>query len=235
MQGNPQPPTLNQRLDRLEKSNRRWRAVALMAAIGFSGLLFGQAVRPGGSMTLDELIIQDSQGRRRIRMYTRKGDARLELYDKQGKLRIASIAAADNRAAIVQYDAHSQERIVHGTGSAERNSRASVEHYDAQGNPRVAVYTQGSSRSGIDLYDAKQKKRLAAVTQGSESGFFGYDLLGKLRFNFITNQRGDAGLIFKDPAGRNCITVGTNVEGEARYEHWGFDKNEHWTPVRQFP
>ena len=223
------------RLEKLETSHRRWRMVALAAAVGFSGLLLGQTARPGGSMSLEELIIQDARGQRRIRLFTRNSEARIETYDKTGRLRIATVTTADNRAAIVQYDRDAKERIVMGTGGTDNEARASVEHYDAKGKPRLAIYTQGSERSGMDLYDQQQKKRLAAVTEGNESGLFGYDLLGKLRFNFITNRRGDAGLLFKDPAGRNRITLGTNVEGEARYEHWGHDPEGRWKPIRQFP
>jgi hypothetical protein len=236
MEQNVDTNELNRRLDKLETTNRRWRTLALICVLAFTGILAGQAIRPGGSMTLDQLTIQDDQGRKRIKLYTRKGDARLELYDKQGRIRIASISAADNRSAIVHYDASGQERIVYGTGSAARQSRASVEHYDSKGNPRLAIYTQGAARSGFDLYDYKHHKRFAAVTQGAEAGVFGYDVVGKLRYNILTDARGDATMTFKDPVGRNRISLGTDIEGDARYYHWGISKKTgEWAPIREFP
>jgi hypothetical protein len=81
---------LTQRLDRLERENRRWRLAGCLSVLGLVAVaLMGQAM-PGKAAKVveaEEFVLRDAGGIERAALRMEAGSPWLELFDQGGKLR----------------------------------------------------------------------------------------------------------------------------------------------------
>ncbi|MFQ5894499.1 MAG: hypothetical protein ACE5JJ_01585 [Nitrospinota bacterium] len=77
--------TLEERLSRLERQNRRLKQVgALALALLGSILLMGQALPKSRTVEAEKLVLKDPKGRERARLWIDKNGPRLTFYDEKG-------------------------------------------------------------------------------------------------------------------------------------------------------
>jgi len=102
--------TIEQRLERLERTNHRYRwiigglACLMLLLIGVGA---GKQ-QDGGKLVLDELVIRDEEGRKRIRL----NGSLMVLLDANGKKRIVAETLPDGEASINHFDANEKVRIL---------------------------------------------------------------------------------------------------------------------------
>ena len=107
---NGESGSLIERVERLEKQNRRMKQVGA-AALLLAGALFlmGQAA-PKRTVEANEFILKDASGRLRGTWWAHSEGAILELYDSDGKPRIG-LGVNKVGAALSVYNAQSHDKI----------------------------------------------------------------------------------------------------------------------------
>src|ERR1700740_651555 len=91
-----QEHNLNERIERIERSNRRWRLAALLLALGClvlisAGFDFAQPnVMKARTVEAQSFVLRDADGQIRARMAIGDDGPRLNFYDEQGKV-VASV------------------------------------------------------------------------------------------------------------------------------------------------
>lgn len=152
--------TIEQRLTRLEKQNRRWRWTAAALAVTLAaGVLIGQGREEPikREMTLDKLNIMDGNSTSRIVL---EGDS-LFFYDGNGELR-AAIGTTDKGAAqFALRDGKGRTRVLMGVGD---DAGAAINVYDRQRTARIALGTDGRGTAGLRHYDNQQRLRVSTST-----------------------------------------------------------------------
>ena len=129
--------TIEERLAKLERScrHRRWVNFALGAVILLIVGVGAAQDRQGGKMVLDELVIRDKEGRKRILLGVfPNGTASIAHVDANGKVRIGIATSLDGGAGITHYDANDKMRI---TTATLPDGGAFITHYDANGKVRI--------------------------------------------------------------------------------------------------
>ena len=79
---------LSERLERVERDNRRLRRVGAVVVIGFASALLMAQARPNPvvkTVQAEEFIVRDSEGKARIKLGMSDKDPRLTFLDSQGK------------------------------------------------------------------------------------------------------------------------------------------------------
>ena len=100
-------PTLEQRVKKLERQNRRLRRLLLLAPI--AALLLGAAAAElkdwrGDSITAKKLVLIDRDSTDRAALFTNKdGDPVLEFYNKDHSLLLNAGKSPDNGVGFVQF------------------------------------------------------------------------------------------------------------------------------------
>jgi hypothetical protein len=156
---------LNERLERLEKDNRRLKRVGMVAVLIAAGLGAIAATRPTPErITAHEVDIVGSRGNTRIILSASSNSPSIALVDAQGKPRAAVIVSTDGMASISITDAQGHPSVLMGEGSLTLS--------DAQGHPGVgmdveadgsALVTVGPPGTGAAM---NFKDGLSAVTLG---------------------------------------------------------------------
>ena len=166
--------TIEQRMELLERTNRRWRRLACtMAVLIVAGVGIGAAQMNEDELTLRKLVIQDEEGRKRIVLDTN-----------------------ERGASIVHYDANGQGRIRSGTYPS---GNASMTHYDAKEKMRIRSGTHVIGSASTSYYDADEKMRIdSGVFANGEASTTYSDMNGKTRISSGTFTDGDAGTIWME-------------------------------------
>lgn len=154
-------PILMQRLERLERSNRRLKALAACVLVGLAAvLLMGQARPALQTIEAQEFIVKDANGNIRARLGNYAAGASLNLYQESGR---ASLVASGTRGQ----GAHLS--LADATGKIKGLFLLSQE--------AVGVYL-----SPVDATGPPRSPRvvLEALAQGS-GGFAVYDRAGQMR------------------------------------------------------
>jgi hypothetical protein len=99
-------PTLESRIDRLERQNRRqrWLLLGLPAIALLLGASAAQVADwKGKSVTTEKLILVDGDGKERGAMYISKGEPVLELYNADHSLILNAGKSPDNKVGFIQF------------------------------------------------------------------------------------------------------------------------------------
>ena len=151
--------TIEQRMDLLERTNRRWRRLACtMAVLIVAGVGIGAAQMNEDELTLRKLVIQDEEGRKRIVLDTNERGASIVHYDANGQGRIRSGTYPSGNASMTHYDAKEKMRIDSG---AFANGDASTTYSDMNGKTRISsgTFTDGLAGTTWLEYDANGKRQ----------------------------------------------------------------------------
>lgn len=100
-------PDLNERLENMERDNRRWRFGALLLTIGFLGSAGFTAYHRNSSQTLEvqQLVLRDAQGVKRGELgVDRYGVPRLTLMDDKGRETARLEGTLDQSSQLLMYD-----------------------------------------------------------------------------------------------------------------------------------
>ncbi|MGH7860305.1 MAG: hypothetical protein ACREQY_23495 [Candidatus Binatia bacterium] len=102
---------IRERLERVERDNRRLRALALLVVAGAIPLLFTQC--SGGRMVKTEMIvIEDADGKTRASLGLEDEGARLRLYDSNGIRRASLSVAANGDPGLALFDAADRPGVI---------------------------------------------------------------------------------------------------------------------------
>jgi len=157
-----------QRLEKLEKQNRRLRvgggAFLLVAA---SLLLMGQAAPQSKTIEAQEFILRDTSNKQRAKLSLVEDTAVLSLYDAKENVR-ARLVAGD-RPGLLFFDAqrtgpYAKVRLALGVGDMGGGAGDSGPHillFDANGRGRAELFVT-ESRSGLSFHDANGKELFKA-------------------------------------------------------------------------
>jgi len=151
---------LRDRLDRLERGNRRLRRFGLFAFLGVGILFFMGQTSPGVVPEVIEakrFVVKDASGRNLAALGTdRDGAPLLVLTNLDGGLGATLEVTAVRRPALTLYDRTGNSRAIM---SVDSEGSPSLSLTDKTGTPRVglAVATQGSG--GLVLYGDKNTAR----------------------------------------------------------------------------
>jgi hypothetical protein len=152
----PDMYTLCERVERIERQNRRFRLLGGAALAAFGALvLMGQAPVKGRTLEAETIILKDADGKVRLRMETKGHAVLLRLFDRQEQVR-EELAVADKAAYITIGDATGRPRImagVQGEGNADETSLALS---GKNGDPMAELTSTGDT-SGLKIFDAHHR------------------------------------------------------------------------------
>jgi hypothetical protein len=145
---------LRQRLEKLERNNRRlkWLGIAALALV--AGLVTIAATQPvPDKIVAHEFDMVDSTGKIRIRMgLSSEGMPGIVLSDAQGKPRAAMTLSPSGESDIGLSDAQGKPRVLM---SADPSGEPEIDLSDSQGNARVEIGVD-PVMSGISVLDAQK-------------------------------------------------------------------------------
>jgi len=192
--------TMFRRIERLERSNRAMKFLALgaiVASVAFNALPAGSVVFPHGPKRLDA--------------------ESFNLVSPKGVL-LASIGQGPNGGYLAFFDAAGKAEMLVGTSATTGDHTIGVATYDGNalmpgsGKARQ-VWAQNSTTIGNSIYDGNGKVRLSNVTagDGSNAGSFFYDANQTLRAG-IGNGTSGPGAFFEDSTGTARLTQGISAD-----------------------
>ena len=209
------------RLEKLEKQNRRIKQIGALALILVgSVLLMGQAPAQR-TVEANEFIVKDSAGRKRMGLTVLQGGPVLEMFDERGEP--ASIVTSDG---LVFFDSETKR-----FGSAVNRAiltRTGLFFNDRQG--KIVIRLGGSANPDLtsssepeptmSLFDGNEKERLRANANrtGTGAGFFVNDPDGKAVLSLLTDQEKAAiTLLAPDKPLGVTLTLDRNATGLQLY------------------
>ena len=132
VQTEPTTEILVQRLDRLERENRRLKRVGFLVAIGIAAaVLMGQARTAGRVVEAEKFLLRDPSGKPRAQLAVRAdGTSGLALYARDGKPRAGLTVGADGSASPRLNDRDEKNRAVLGVAA---DGRAAMGLFDRDG------------------------------------------------------------------------------------------------------
>ena len=152
--------TIEERMEFLERTIRRWRRIACtMAVLVVAGVGIGAAQMNEDELRLRKLVIEDDKGGDRI-VLDGVADiltSRIHLRDEKGRDRIV-LSASSIEATIVQLDAKGNPRV---RSSTLNHGTARIIHSDANGKTRISsgTFTDGLAGTTWLEYDANGKRQ----------------------------------------------------------------------------
>ena len=169
-------PDLVQRVEKLEKANRRLKLAGVLALTLVGCLLLLGAASPKRTVEAEEFVLRDANGDERARLGITASGSALGFRDANGNLR----AVLSTKGGLILYDAKGDMRLSLG----DLPGGAALLLKDANGVSRVmlSVFDAGAT-AGLLLYDANGKVAvLVAVSpRGRELKLL--DANGKLIFS----------------------------------------------------
>ncbi len=152
--------TLTQRLDRLERENRRLKiagAVLLLAlaAVGVMGQVLPKAVPK--VVEAERFVLRDTRGRTRATLDAEgSGTLALSLYDQNGKIRASLAVEADGTPRLDLVDQNGKQRVAL---NVVKDASALV-LADQNGKGRISLTVLPGGRPDLALSDQNGKTRL---------------------------------------------------------------------------
>ncbi len=152
-----------ERLEKLEKQNRRLRAGGAVFMLAVASLiLMGQAPSQSKTIEAQEFILRDGNHKARAKLSLVEGTPMLSLYDANENVR-ARLVAGD-RPGLLFFDAersgpYAKVRLAIGVGDMGGGPADSGPHFllfDASGRGRAELFVT-DSRSGLFFHDEKGK------------------------------------------------------------------------------
>lgn len=135
---------LGQRLDRLERENRRVKRVGAVVLVGIAAAaLMGQARTAGRKMEAERFVVLDSSGKRRAELGVwPDGWAGLAIFDLDGKGRAGLRLAPDGAPSLALFDPDGKKRA---ELYAEPNNKAGLVLTDKDGKTSFPPGTAAST------------------------------------------------------------------------------------------
>ena len=173
--------SMEERINTLERSARRWRRVTIaMAVLATSSILLAMQSDGPDEIVVRKMTIVDSEGRSRIIlggsglifadeserprivMATLDNDAAaIQHFDPDGRRRIATSTFAQGGASVLHIDPDRRIRMETGTYPG---GEARLTHFDSTGIPRLALSTDPTGSSSIQTSDADGIPRVVIAT-----------------------------------------------------------------------
>ncbi len=154
--------TTEQRLAKLERTNRLWQWLAGTLALLLTALVsMGQVGPVPKELLLKKLTISDGKGGPEIVLVSRNEKAVVAVIDSGGTPRISAAVEKLGFASVAHYDLDGNQRITTGTAS---DGLARIIHSDTNGQNRIETATFPSGNAGVSHYDAKGGNRVATLT-----------------------------------------------------------------------
>ncbi len=149
--------TVEQRLERLERSNRRWRGLVVALLTGAVALTLTCANIPdAGIVTAEEIQVVDAEGNIRIRLGADEdGRWGLRLFDTAGTLRGDLVTVADGGVGLNLYDARESVRAA----ISMANDAPGLVFLDPASVPRITLGANAEGAHLLALYDDNREPR----------------------------------------------------------------------------
>jgi hypothetical protein len=149
----PTLDTLTQRLDRLERENRRWRQCAAVVGLCALGLALAGQARPtpvAKVISAERFSLMDASGRIRASLYTKneRGSPVLTFSDDAGTRRIVLGLTDGGSLGLDIFDQQGRGGIVLGVGS---NGNSNFFATDRLGKTRVVLGVTTEGTPGLEL------------------------------------------------------------------------------------
>ncbi|MGH7843856.1 MAG: hypothetical protein ACREQW_01610 [Candidatus Binatia bacterium] len=212
---------LLERLEDLERANRRMRAVLLTALVVVAGsFLMGQAKTASPEVRAQKFTLVDPKGlARAVLLTTPKGDVLLSLNDKEKsrEARLVLGTGADGLPFIALRDKEEKLRIMVGfqTGmpraafystdgrerawmSVEKDGSPLIGLRDREGRPRSILTVGSDDTPRLSLAGKDGKPRFVIGGTSEQYGFAFFDPNGKVRAQLETKSDGAPSLVFAD-------------------------------------
>lgn len=210
-----------QRLEKLERANRRMKGMVLTIFLGAAALfLMGQGRTPTQELRAQKFTLVDARGTTRaVLLMTPKGDALLSFNDreKSTEARLVLGTGADGLPFVAMRDKSEKVRLMVGlqtgtprvsfhSGDGKERAWVSVEKdgspimglRDREGKPR-SILTVGSDDSPrLSLASKDGKPRFVIGGTSDQYGMAFFDPNGKLRAQLETKSDGAPSLVFAD-------------------------------------
>ena len=122
------PPDLAQRVEKLEKANRRLEFAGVLALTLVGCLLLLGAASPKRTVSAEEFILRDEDGDLRVSLHMTASGPALSLFDANGKVRAVLAMGADGPMLLLA-DANEVSRALLGVLEVE----AGLALFDANG------------------------------------------------------------------------------------------------------
>lgn len=174
----PDMQAVLERLENLERQNRRLKRVGLAAAILASSLVMMSQASPNRTVEAQEFILKDAGGRVRGVLTAKTGAPRLELRDANG-IQAATLGSTSNGATLSLNDPNGGAAVALGvTGYArglslyDANSQRRAEFNLEQEGPALSFFRttgepvvalDGKGERGLSVYDGSGKLRIAVA------------------------------------------------------------------------
>lgn len=194
-------PTLNslaQRLDRVERENRRMNRACAAILGGIAALvLMGQASQRGRTVEAEQFILKDANGVTRTELHTLPdGSPTLRMLDKDGSIRIAIGIASDGSAA---FGLRSREGKGLTALAMKPDGSAGLGFSDSHGRIRAGLEALATGESSVFLSDLGGKGGAQIKVLPDGWGVLGFrDKEGKPRAVLSLAEDGTVALIFSD-------------------------------------
>ncbi len=170
--------TLERRLKRVERENRRVKQAAALLLIGVAAVfLMGQALAKRRTVEADAFMVRDRFGQVRAMLTAlADGTVGLSFYDTRGVPRAWLRVLADGTPGMVLSDRTGHARTM---VSVQEDGLTGLLLYDQSGNPRAWLNVLADGTGGLALFDETRESRawFRVLADGS-SGITFWDLYG---------------------------------------------------------
>ncbi len=194
--------TLEARVRRLERNQRRWRAGAIaLAMLMGAGVLLGLAQPRARVLTTTRLELVDSEGRLRGVLTTAEdGSPGLMMLDDAGATRLTLAAQAGGPVGL----------LAHGVDGAVGLSAT------LEGEGRGVVSAAGVRAQRLALHDGEDRDRIQmGMLEQDEPGIVIGDEAGTPRVRLFAIEGGGPGLNLCDPGGLPRVQMAVRDGGES--------------------
>jgi hypothetical protein len=168
--------TIEERVSRLERSLRWWRAGGLTGLLGMIVLVAvgagGEEKPPKLARTLRAELFQlvDEAGTVRAALGTKDGAVGLAFFDSKGKSRASFGTLSSGEASLILMDAEQRGRLAMMT----HDESVSLQLGDGKGRTRFRCYTNDDGASGLIFQEDNQSQRflVGIMPDGRALAFF---------------------------------------------------------------
>lgn len=206
---------LTQRLDRLERENRRLKLLGALALLGVAALiLMGQTAPTSVANTLEaeRFVLRDGAGHVRGTFGLRAdGTAALALTDDTQQDRVVLSVTAPGLPGLDLSDRSGPRAGLY----VRADGTAQLSLLDQSDRPRVEIKAHGDGRPSLALLDQNTRLRsMLALTAEGATGLTLYDLNGRRRTAIRTEPAGAPAVWLYDGDGNGRAMLGVTGDGQ---------------------
>ncbi|MBI1371573.1 MAG: hypothetical protein GC159_02265 [Phycisphaera sp.] len=206
--------TVEQRLDRLERTNRRWRAACLVTGLALLCVVaVGQAPKKpkalpaqkiDGRLVVDELVVQED-GKDRIMLIARDGNTLVAQMNDKGEPVLICGTNKESGPFVSMRDSHGKPRLT----TTVTDEGTGVSHLDAQGRTRITTSTIDGGTAYTSWHDAAGQSRVTGAASETQGVLNVADERGTPRI-MITSSGAGGSVALQDGNGR--VRLAESVE-----------------------